>query len=352
MRLVADQAHAFHPRRRGRSCTAALVTVVICSALSASAMPEDHRKARDYYSSQIPRRAGELPLVGIPSEFPGLYEIVFGRLRPGELLRSTYGGIRDVCLEISAALTPEETLYMSLGRSADVFALLLRELYGRGTGMYLPATSIRQMPTREFGGRRVGTTHIKQMLPTRKQLAGRKIALLDFVDTGGSLMIGAGLIRRAYASSRQERLVIPIALCDKNPGAVSSKLEPLDRVDNLRRSKMASITLPDALSHAMGHSQQYFKPWAAFLPHYLWSSTTAPCPNPLHRTFRHALQGFIKRDLELGWVDDPQHRSRKVELDHRLAGTTDARLPRRNARCLARQLFIVLSRRLPKRWTE
>ena len=186
MRVIADEAHPSRPQWHRRSGTAALVTIVICSALSASAMPEDHRKARDYYRSQSPRRPGELPLVGIPSEFPGLYEIVFGRLRPGELLRATYGGIRDVCLEISAALSPEKTLYMSLGRSADVFALLLRELYGRGTSMYLPATSIRQMPTREFDGRRVGTTYIEQMMPTREQLADRKIALLDFVETGGS----------------------------------------------------------------------------------------------------------------------------------------------------------------------
>lgn len=352
MRATADIAHAFQVRRPRYSFAAATAAILTFSALSVSGAREDGPKARDYYASLIPQRPANLPLNPIPSDFPGLYEIVFGRLAAGELLRATYEGIRDVGLEISAALPPEKTLYVALGRSADVFALFLRELYGHGTGMYLPAKSVPRMPDANFGQRREGTAYIKRMMPSRQQLAGRRIALLDFLgDTGGSLMVGAGLLRRNYSSPRREHLVVPVALYEQRPGAVSKKLEPIARADNLPRSKMASIALPHALGHAMGQNPR-FKPWAAYLPHYLWSSTAPPCPNPLHHTLRRRLRGFIERDPALGWVDDLPHRTRKAELERRFSGTTEARLPRRTARSVARQLYIAVFRRLPDRWHE
>jgi hypothetical protein len=117
---------------------------------------------------------------------------------PGpDLDQIEYEQARDVALEIYRAYPPGEYYYVTVGQSLPPVAEVLKHLSPEGT-TNLPLSDSYARPEKSPGYYDPLSTeaetnlfkHFNRFLPTKEQLGGRKILLVDYAEGGGS-MVGA-----------------------------------------------------------------------------------------------------------------------------------------------------------------
>jgi hypothetical protein len=215
-------------------------------------------------------------------------------------------GIRKIAESIVREYPPQEYIYVGLGRSpSSLVAYLSSNGYQALTlplgGLKLAPgkTMSKPMPDLSKAEKAALKSLIDTHIPSYDQRGGKKILLLDYVQSGEGLRIGKKLVKELIKTPwnvRRQGKVVPLAL------HVDKFLNP-QQLQNLRNATLRPKALPgsldeeNSLAALIGGSK--LKPFAE---HYRLTYNQAktgqtPVANPLYGRMLETLEGQAKEEL-------------------------------------------------------
>lgn len=169
---------------------------------------------------------------------------------PSKISDSEFNQIRNICGEIIRRFPPEEFVYVGVGRSPTPFMAFFHSL-GLQNIYNLPLSSMRNHPKAsklkvwsaqpDFNSALKPAveqrlfTHLAHFLPEASSFEGKTILLLDYTQTGASLVSAREYIARYYAS---KGVAVPVSLI-----ALADSIHAEDQVPQM--SNYPQIAIPN-----------------------------------------------------------------------------------------------------------
>lgn len=168
-----------------------------------------------------------------------------------------YESLREIVIRLLRQCPPQNCVYVGLGASPTPLLAIIEGLYGEQATVHLPASRLhgeynasRFMRT-DYGEprfERVFARHFAHFLPNEK-IAGKKILLVDYANSGQSLTLVTKLLRRWLRKTGKKVPVRSVGLIGKEELRM-----------NLKFKGISSIKLnPTMQHHLIQHGYDKFR---------------------------------------------------------------------------------------------
>ncbi|MFA6003162.1 MAG: hypothetical protein WC881_03755 [Elusimicrobiota bacterium] len=216
--------------------------------------------------------------VGTPAAFdfePGEYEL-----------------FQDMAAEILQRFPPQRYYYVGVGRSPTVLLDILRALDPAIAGQ-LPAGKATHARAEYIVGESAQQmqAHLSRFLPDPEALGGRKLLLIDHVESGLGLKHVRELVARSWGEDRVESLAL---VCRKSP---NSSMEHI-------KEQGHQELFYDPVAQLKRFASERYDRFSEYTPGTFYKPETlsAVTENPEHAALQSALAAAMARDSALGQI--------------------------------------------------
>jgi hypothetical protein len=211
-----------------------------------------------------------------------------------KVVQITYPEIKTTSLEILKKFPPEEYYYLSIGSSPLPFSAFFENL-GISDITTIPLSGMKKLGKIEGIGREKLDSriqqHLSQWMPSRKELKGKKILVLDYAGSGSGLIAATNVIKSFVEARRLGTEVQAVGLVPATMPGTREKLLELGifPIEMESRGRLASAM-----------TYMWYKPWSKFGKWYAWNAkTTSFKSRSEYDEFKKALGREMKADTEL-----------------------------------------------------